>query len=124
MPLIYTSTVFSTKFENSDDLDPAGSSMHSNFKSQSRNNFFSESPKRSTNDTNIYKSVRKSVAKSKSKSIIKTKPKNNQLPIPFITQYFKKKVKGHRIDRSRSKNDIVNCFSLVDKLTKKKQVFV
>ena len=81
-------------------------------------NFFSESPKRSTNDTNCYNSA------TKSKSVIRSKSKASQLPMPFIVRRYSKKMAGKRIDNSRNKNDIVNCFSLVDKLIKQNKVFV
>ena len=95
---------------NNDELNPA--------QRKSNPNFLSESPKRSTNDTNYFYSA------SKSKSVIRSKSKVAQLPMPFIVRRYSKKASGKRIDNSRNKNDIVNWFSLVDKLIKQNKVFV
>lgn len=80
--------------------------------------YFSSSPERTKNQSHVSK------GRNKSKLSHVNSSKNGQLPAPFIIKRYNKKIEGTRIDRSRSKNDIVNWFSIVDKLIKKQKVFV
>lgn len=64
--------------------------------------YLSSSPERSKNKSHISK------AKSKSKLSHVSTSKHGQLPAPFVIKRYNKKIEGKRIDRSRSKNDIVN----------------
>lgn len=48
--------------------------------------------------------------------------KHTKYGIPMVLKRAKQKVqKTDRLGRFREKDDIVNCFSLVDKLTKRKR---
>lgn len=67
------------------------------------------------------KSPRRSIDKTRI-SKIHNKPK--VASIPFIVKHYNKKVPKHRIDRSRKKDEMANCMSLVDNLIKKQRLFV
>ena len=80
--------------------------------------YFSHSPRKSKNTSKISKCT------SKSKYTNRSKAKQATLPAPFMVKRNQNKVVGSRIDRSRSKNDIIHSFPMVEKLTKKRRIYV
>ena len=115
---VLSSEVTETDINIGTTLPPLKSNGFHSIGIDTRRNFFSESPQRVLNNSSMMNSL------AKSKSIERSKSKVQQNSIPYIVKRHAQPAKRKRIDNSRNKNDIVNCFSLVDKLIKQNKVFV